>query len=625
MISLDPIAPPPDLTNAFFPTRYEEIVGQQAACEYLRSLTVGRKMRKNVLLHGDVGSGKTSLATIYVRAMLCNATTAHGSPCGECVPCRTPLEKQPRFIHYDVPADGGDAISILSTVDSAKRASSPENFVIVFFDEAQALEQDACQALLGAVERSSQHEAGYDLAFIFATTDPSALSPALKSRLHPLPIQKLELSDARLLLHRVCIGQEVAAESEALNFVVRFAGGHPRNLLNALEVAINWSERRLSREDAKRAFHYHFVDYLEEYFLALAAGDINRQLEILKRWPDPRRTQIAWIRSFLASFFYRTLLRSEFECDVLVDALIRHREEISRRFYDRLKFRTEDEFREFWSELIRAWDSWPVDLGSDGTIALARFSEVARCGNDRREVGKWSVGPPEASASRPTGDLFMGVEDARRVLDGASAFVQSKGCYLNTLLELRPWASDVQAHAEAEAMMDACVDAIMTNSDSWRVQPFYIRVAENSKAGPIAFVALSLPSDIDGNADTRYLGPLLNFIGDLYAPKRRSAPTFARDVTPASLQKHKRHKAIVQSLLGGLSNDLRLGPIPSRRVREELNLGKQRRRPSPWHGAFVKVGGITMDSAPRREAPQPSAENWEIDEFARNTILREKL
>lgn len=612
----------PNLTNLYSPSRYEDVVGQQAACDYLRSLTIGRKVTKNVLLHGDVGSGKTSLATVYARAMLCERPTTSGSPCGTCGPCSTPLENQPQYFEYDVPVRGGDANSVLAIVSSAKRVSSLEKPAIIFFDEAQSLEKAACEALLGNVEKSSQRRAGHDLAFVFATTDPSALSAALKSRLHPLAIRKLRLADARLLLNRVCQEQGVFVEAEALNFVVRFAGGHPRNLLNALEVAIDWSERRLTRDDAKRAFHFDVVDYLEDYFLALSAGDTVRQLELLEQWPDPRSEQIRWLQSYLTSFLYRTILRSDFECDVLVDALVQHRSEIARRFSERLGFRSEGELLAFWGQLVRAWDILPGDFGDDGAVGFARFSEIARCGSCVDDIPRLSAKDlPLTIAPQPTDVPFIGIEDVRCVLDSASAFVRNRGRYLNTLLEMRPWARGIQAHPEAEAMIDACVQAIMRNSARWGLQPFYIRVAENSKQGPIAFVAFCLPTDIDGKSNVAEGMRLIEFVEELVTPQRRGAPRFVRDVTPNSLQKEVLHRAIIRALLGGVSGELRLPPMHEKRVRDELKLGKQCRSPSRWHGTFVQVGGLPQTALPSREGFLLGlSETREVEDFPRSAI-----
>lgn len=175
------------LYNKYRPHRFEDVIGQAIPVKTLENAARSGKVANAYLLSGTRGVGKTTLARIFARAVMCTSDEHGIDGCGECDSCRTFDEgANPDFIEIDAASNNGvDSIrTLISSLGLSPRMSRRR---VVLIDEAHNLTGGAATAMLKALEEPPAH-----VTFVLATTDPMKLLETIRSRcmwvkLSPLP------------------------------------------------------------------------------------------------------------------------------------------------------------------------------------------------------------------------------------------------------------------------------------------------------------------------------------------------------------------------------------------------------------------------------------------------------
>jgi len=490
-----------NLTDRYRPRRFEEVVGQPEAVGYLGGLVRDAKRLGNILLFGDVGSGKTSLAYIYARALHCQAPDpASGSPCGACPSCIGWSVSTANLIDHDTPRRG-DVASVAAAIQRG-RAKDPTVPSVVLFDEAHTLQPSASDYLLKTLEDAAIN--GSSIAYLFATTNPEKLSPALRSRLTRLHISALDYSRSINLLRWVSAAEGIEVEPGALEMIARFAGGQPRDLLQTLDINTDRAAKRLPLDKVKRHLGYDMVDTLEDYVLALANGNAATQTRLFQEWRQPVLEKVRWVQAYLSSFYMRTIRGERYNVDPVVDGLLKRRPEILQAFLTRGGFTDPAELAPTWRGLIRHLSGVLADR-SDANLHAAIILFQEHCNGEPwvksgLVLPKPKLGAEESESSRVAGagSGFVGIGELRAIYHAASALIQLDGAYLNLMFEIRPDEAGVLGEASAIEHIDSVVTEAQHRLEALAPgearTPFAaIRVAENSTAGPVGYVALHIP------------------------------------------------------------------------------------------------------------------------------------
>ena len=175
------------LYNKYRPHRFEDVIGQAIPVKTLENAASSGKVANAYLLSGTRGVGKTTLARIFARAVMCTSDEHGIDGCGECDSCRAFDEgANPDFIEIDAASNNGvDSIrTLISSLGLSPRMSRRR---VVLIDEAHNLTGGAAIAMLKALEEPPAH-----VTFVLATTDPMKLLETIRSRcmwvkLSPLP------------------------------------------------------------------------------------------------------------------------------------------------------------------------------------------------------------------------------------------------------------------------------------------------------------------------------------------------------------------------------------------------------------------------------------------------------
>ena len=225
------------LARKYRPSRFAELIGQEAMVRTLTNAIAGGRIAHAFILTGVRGVGKTTTARILARALNCVGPDGKGgptiSPCGQCEPCRTIAEDR----HVDVmemdAASRTGVDDIRELTDGVRYKPVSARFKIYIIDEVHMLSKNAFNALLKTLE-----EPPADVKFIFATTEIHKVPITVLSRCQRFSLRRVPV--ALLLEHYAAIAQaeKVAADPAALALIARAADGSVRDGLSLLDQAM---------------------------------------------------------------------------------------------------------------------------------------------------------------------------------------------------------------------------------------------------------------------------------------------------------------------------------------------------------------------------------------------------
>lgn len=215
------------------PRRWEDVVGQDRAVKVLQSiLKHGRFLPRGVILDGPHGVGKTTLAYILARALMCTGGNPLG--CGKCPSCLAFDECQdghPEFQEVDAACFSGvDAAR--ACIEASKELPCLGRCRVVLIDEAHKLSEAAWNAYLKPLELLSS-----PCVFVFATTDGTKIPKTIRSRCSRIPLSRVPTETITGLMVSLASKQKIDYHLDALRTIARAAHGHVRDALAILDTA----------------------------------------------------------------------------------------------------------------------------------------------------------------------------------------------------------------------------------------------------------------------------------------------------------------------------------------------------------------------------------------------------
>lgn len=213
------------------PTNFSEIIGQDKARELVvNSLSTG-KLSRAYLFPGPYGIGKTTLASIFSRSILCeNRDPATHSPCNTCKSCKDFL-RNANSSYTEVDAANHGSKEDMGNLLEALNYDFGSGNRIILLDEAHAISKTGKDALLRILERPVQEDG---TIFMLCTTELDKMPQTLRSRCVIIPMRKPSTKDVLEKLIKICTVSGTAYEHAALCSLAEWTGGHFRDAENAL-------------------------------------------------------------------------------------------------------------------------------------------------------------------------------------------------------------------------------------------------------------------------------------------------------------------------------------------------------------------------------------------------------
>ncbi len=269
------------------PLIFEDIAGQTHVSETLRNSIKNNRIAHAYLFCGTRGTGKTSTAKIFSRAVNCQHTN-DGNPCNECKICKGIMDGSILDV-YEMDAASNSGIDNIREIRE-EVIYSPTNakFKVYIIDEAHMLTTEAFNALLKTLEEPPEH-----IIFILATTEPHKIPATILSRCQRFDFRRIGISDIEKRLLKIVKEEDIKITPDALELVAELADGSMRDGLSILDQCAAYVKDELKYDDivdivgiADKRILFPIVDSIANYNPADALCQVDNFLQQGKEASD---------------------------------------------------------------------------------------------------------------------------------------------------------------------------------------------------------------------------------------------------------------------------------------------------------------------------------------------------
>lgn len=275
------------LYRKYRPTTFDSIVGQENVTKILKNQIKNQKISHAYIFSGTRGTGKTSAAKIFARAINC-LNPHDGEPCNECEVCKNILENNCTDVIEMDAASNNSVENIRQIRQEVVYATVDVKYRVYIIDEAHMLTTSAFNALLKTLE-----EPPANVVFILATTEQHKIPVTILSRCLRFEFSRINEDDIFKRLEYVLNEEKIEYDVEAIKYIAKIADGGLRDALSILERCITEATDKLKYEDVLRIIGAIDTQLIDEICEGLINLDIDKVLEnidvVVKKGKDIRQ------------------------------------------------------------------------------------------------------------------------------------------------------------------------------------------------------------------------------------------------------------------------------------------------------------------------------------------------
>lgn len=259
--------------RVYRPQSFRDMSGQTHVKKTLQNALQSDHTTHAYLFSGPRGTGKTSTAKIFAKALNCERAPI-AEPCNECATCKSITENaHPDVIEFDA-ASNSRVEEIREIIEKVRFAPASARFKVYIIDEVHMLSTSAFNALLKTLEEPPAHA-----KFILATTEPHKIPATIISRCQRFDFKRLSSIDIVERMKVVLEDIERPYDEKALKVISQASAGGMRDALSMLDQVVSFSENEVKLEDAlfvtgsiSQDIFYRLVEHIQQKNVASVLG-----------------------------------------------------------------------------------------------------------------------------------------------------------------------------------------------------------------------------------------------------------------------------------------------------------------------------------------------------------------
>lgn len=314
------------------PMTFDDVVGQQHITDTLKHELAGGRIGHAYLFCGTRGTGKTTTAKIFARAVNCENPNG-GEPCNKCGTCSGIIDGS-IFDVYEMDAASNNGVdNIRDLRDEVAYSPVGCKYKVYIIDEAHMLTTAAFNALLKTLEEPPEHA-----LFIMATTEPQKIPQTILSRCQRYDFKRIGTDDIAKRLKKVAAAEGINATEDALELIAELGDGSMRDALSVLERCASFGGDELRCSNVSEIVGIVDSGTLFEISDCVADGNVGGAIERLDALLGEGKDVLNFFEEFIEHFRALLLCR---ECDKPENVLEKSAEAIERYKQSSRKFDAE--------------------------------------------------------------------------------------------------------------------------------------------------------------------------------------------------------------------------------------------------------------------------------------------
>ena len=262
------------LYRKYRPDNFSSIVGQDYMVSILKNAIKNDKISHAYIFSGPRGTGKTSTAKVFAKAINCLNPTEEG-PCNECESCLH-FKENADIIEIDAASNNG-VDEIREIINNIKLAPAYSKYKVYIIDEVHMLSTSAFNALLLTLEEPPKH-----VVFILATTNIEAVPITILSRCQRFDFHKISIADIIKRLKYVISNENIAIDDDALEEIAYISDGGMRDALSILDQLSSTTEK-ITINDVIEHFGSVSKKQINNLFNLILENDVDNFDNMMKK------------------------------------------------------------------------------------------------------------------------------------------------------------------------------------------------------------------------------------------------------------------------------------------------------------------------------------------------------
>lgn len=457
------------LYRKYRPKTFDEVYGQSNIVNILKNQIDNNKISHAYLFSGTRGTGKTSCAKIFSRAVNC-LNPKDGNPCNECANCKAILDESTMDVIEMDAASNRRIDDIRQLRDTVIYPPTDLKYKVYIIDEAHMITNEGFNALLKIMEEPPKH-----LIFILATTEVDKIPDTILSRTQRFEFKKIEDQVIEERIADILEQEEIKMDSLAINSISNIGKGSMRDALSTLDQVISMNKDEFNLEDINDILGIVGTEVKLGIYQSVIGNDVKTLMSLVDKELDKGKDSHNIIKEMIA--FVELLLDTKIgqlkedipeevrslvkdlsldyiinSLDILVDYELRIRKSDNRNLLLKMS-------------MIRLLDNTPKDLLIKRIEALedrickleeGDFTPSPKPGQASKsaEVKKSNVKPVSIANGNPFEDLRKDVEEKDLVQDMENAKAEVKPDEVKETESVTKTFESEAKHTEVEAPKD---------------------------------------------------------------------------------------------------------------------------------------------------------------------------